>query len=133
MPSDPETSHVALTILLVEDESNVRRLVSWQLQGMGYTVVETGAATEALHILSINDSIDLLFTDVVLSGGISGLELARRVHRAFGSRIKILLTSGYLKEDLFQRYGRPEEELPFLLKPYTREQLAAAIQNVLGS
>ncbi len=133
MPYDPETSHAPTAVLLVEDDANVRQLVSWQLQGMGCAVVEAGSATEALHILSINDSFDLLFTDVVLSDGISGLELARRVHRAFGSRIKVLLTSGYLKEDLFQEYGPPEEEMRLLPKPYTRDQLAAAIQDVLGT
>ena len=133
MPSDPGIPPGPIAILLVEDEADVRQLVTWQLRGMGYDVVEAGSATEALHILSIKDDFDLLFTDVVLSDAISGLELARRVLRAFGSRTKVLLTSGYLKEDLFQEYGLPGREMPLLPKPYTREQLAAAIQGVIGT
>jgi CheY-like chemotaxis protein len=63
---------------------------------MGYEVVEVRSTAEALHILSLDDSFDLLFTGLMLHQEITGLELARRVRRAFGSRIKVQLTSDYL-------------------------------------
>lgn len=121
-------------VLAVEDEPDVLRLVSWQLESLGYEVVEAGSAAEALHILSMDDNFDLLFADVLLPGDITGLELARRVRRAFGSRIRVLLTSGYLKEDIFRQGGPPSGgEIPLLPKPYTREGLTRAIEDVLGA
>jgi CheY-like chemotaxis protein len=89
-------SHLAKTrVLAVNDDPDALRLVSWQLRSMGYEVVEARSTTEALHILSLDEGFDLLLTGVMLHQEITGLELARRVRRAFGSRIKVILTSGY--------------------------------------
>ncbi len=83
-------------VLAVDDDPEALRLVSWQLRSMGYEVVEAKSTTEALHILSLDESFDLLFTGLMLRHEVTGLELARRVHRAFGSRLKVQLTSDYL-------------------------------------
>jgi len=117
----------------VDDDPEVLRLVSWQFRSMGYEVVEAGSATQALHILSMDESFDLLFTDVMPHHEMTGLELARRVRRAFGSRIKVLLAPGYLKDDILRQHGTSGDEIPLLSKPYTRESLIRALTGVLGT
>jgi CheY-like chemotaxis protein len=118
----------------VEDEPHVLQLVSWQLRSFGYDVVQARSATEALHIFSLDDNgFDLLFTDVVLPDQPNGIELARRAQRAFGPRLKVLLTSGYLRDEIIRQYGPPDEGMPLLTKPYTREELAAALRSILGA
>lgn len=109
------------------------QLVCRQMRSFGYEVVEARSATEALQILSVDDnSFGLLFTDVVLPDELSGIELARRARRAFGRELKVLLTSGYPKDEIVQRYGPSDEDIPLLTKPYTREELATALRSVLG-
>jgi CheY-like chemotaxis protein len=121
-------------ILAVEDDPQTLRLVCWQLQGFGYDVVEARSAIEALQILSMDDdTFNLLFTDVVLKDEINGIELARRARRAFGPHLKVLLTSGYLQEELVRQFGPLDEDMPLLLKPYTLQELAEVLSRRLGS
>ena len=74
-------------------------------------------------------SFDLLFTDVVLPRGMSGVEVARRA-QAIDPNLKVLLTSGY-SEDVFEQHGRPDEGTLVLRKPYRRNDLVGTLRHVL--
>ncbi len=118
------------TILVVEDEPVLRDMAQLILQDCGYRVLKAGSGAEALQVWEQHrDSIDLMLTDVVMPGGMSGRELAVRL---LGShpRLKIIFTSGYNVEethtDFFRRGGAA-----FLQKPYTRADLAKAVRASL--
>ncbi len=119
-------------ILVVEDEPAVRELVTSQLEDLGYEVTAVSSGPEALQVLSLDDSFDLLFTDVVMPGGVSGAELARRARRAFGSDLKVLLTSGYPR-DALEGLDQPDTDMLLLRKPYRRQELEKAVQEALGT
>jgi signal transduction histidine kinase len=116
-------------VLLVEDEPQVLQFASSQLVGLGYEVTAVSSGVDALDLLAKGLPVDLLFTDVVLPKGISGVELARRA-KDLKPNLKVLLTSGY-SEDAFAHHGRPEEGTRLLRKPYRRQDLARALREVL--
>jgi CheY-like chemotaxis protein len=118
------------TVLLVEDEEPVRQLACSQLESLGYRVAAVPTAWDALKLLSGSERFDLLFTDVVLPEGLSGIELAKRARRAFGPDLKVVLTSGYTGKDLPQLDC--EEVTVLLRKPYRRAQLQVALNRALG-
>ncbi len=116
-------------ILVVEDEPQVLQLVASQLLGLGYEVTAVSTARDALGLLEEAGPFDVLFTDVVLPQGMSGVELAREACRLYPS-LKVLLTSGY-SEEAFEQYGRPNEGTLVLRKPYRRAELAEMLRQVL--
>jgi PAS domain S-box-containing protein len=118
-------------VLVVEDEPDVRRYATTTLSALGYQVIEAADGVAALDALKQDAEIKLLFSDVVLPKGISGLELARRA-QATRPALKVLLTSGY-SEEACRRFGQTSEETSLLPKPYKRAELAGAIQRALGS
>jgi CheY-like chemotaxis protein len=118
------------TILVVEDEPVLRDMAHLILQDCGYQVLEAGTAAEALQVWDRNPGgIDLVITDVVMPGGMSGRDLAARL-RARRPDVKIIFTSGYNVEesptDFFRR-----SDVVFLQKPYTRPTLAKAVRECL--
>jgi CheY-like chemotaxis protein len=117
------------TILVVEDDDMVRGYVEGELKALGYRVIVTRDAPAALAILRGPEKIHLLFTDVVMPGGMFGTELAKE---AAGLRpdLKILLTSGHTEHpvDAIDGGGR---EVRILNKPYRRHDLAATLRSVL--
>ncbi|HMA14904.1 MAG TPA: PAS domain S-box protein, partial [Kiloniellaceae bacterium] len=117
------------TVLVVEDSAEVRRVAVNHLLAFGYRVIEAGNGREALVRLAEDEDIDLLFTDVVMPGGLSGPELARQA-RALRPNLKILFTSGYA-EGAFDG-GLPDGLAGNLLsKPYRREELARKLREVI--
>jgi CheY-like chemotaxis protein len=116
------------TVLLVEDDALVRRHAAALLAGLGYRtlVAENGAA--ALKVLAGGEPVDLVFTDMVMPGGMSGRALAESAQR-LRPRVKILFTSGYTTEMLPERSDAPG--IAFLAKPYRRRDLAAKLRAVL--
>jgi signal transduction histidine kinase len=116
------------TVLLVEDDSQVRSLVHAVLTGEGYAVESAGDARTALAALD-HHAFDLLVTDVVMPGD-SGRELADEV-RARSPRTKILFISGY-GSDVLARRG-VEEGVRFLPKPFGVDELALRVRQVLSS
>jgi CheY-like chemotaxis protein len=116
-------------LLVVEDDPQVLDLVSTQLRSIGYTVTSATTASEAMRLIEQNDEYDILFTDVVLPKGMSGIELANKV-RSSNPHLKVLLTSGY-PEEVFQQHGRPADGVPLLRKPYKRAELAEALRTAL--
>jgi CheY-like chemotaxis protein len=114
-------------ILLVEDEPQVRRFVSNQLAGLGYSVLEAEAGAPALDILKSDQKVDLLFTDLLMPGGMSGFDLVQRA-REFQPNLKVLLTTGYAAETDSMLANVKE---PILKKPYKKQQLAQALRSVI--
>ncbi len=113
-------------ILLVEDEPHVRRFVSSQLAGLGYSVLEAEAGAPALEILRSEEKIDLLFTDLLMPGGMSGFDLAQKA-RELIPHLRVLLTTGYAAEaDALIANVKD----PILKKPYKKQQLAEALRGV---
>ncbi len=115
------------TVLAVEDNLALRRLVVRQLGGFGYRVLEAGTGAEALEILNTG-KIDLLFTDVVMPGGSDGFELAETAARRWPD-IKVILTSGFPLTRFNEDFGGRAMRL--LSKPYRKDALARLIREAL--
>ncbi len=113
-------------VLVVEDDANVLNLVVEMLTGLGYQVTSAPNAPAALGVLDTGERFDLLFTDVVMPGGMSGLELARETQKRTPS-MAVLLASGFVANEasLVQR------EYPLIEKPYERAALAAKLREVI--
>ncbi|NNE23863.1 MAG: PAS domain S-box protein [Rhizobiales bacterium] len=116
-------------ILVVEDDERVRRLTVRRIGDLGYTVIEAANGAEALDIVSKNSRIDLVFTDIIMPGGMSGYELCDAL-RADAPDIKIVLTSGFA-EDLVHADELGEQGLMLVRKPYRQTELARAIKQTL--
>jgi len=117
------------TILLVEDEDMVRQYASRQLQDLGYGVLIADAGPAALDIVRSRSDIDLLFTDVVMPGGLSGRMLADEA-RSLRPGLKVLFTSGY-SDNVLMQHGRLSAGVDLLQKPYRRAELARKVREVL--
>jgi PAS domain S-box-containing protein len=113
------------TVLVVEDNPEMRSIVLRQLRDLGYQPVESDSAAQALDILH-HEHVDLLFTDVVMPGGLDGGELARLVAERWPA-IKIILTSGFPQERI-NSDSVELKHLRLLIKPYSREEMAAALR-----
>ncbi len=118
-------------ILMVEDDDLVRNFVRGLLEGMGYRVVVAEDGQRALGILQSGEPFDLLFTDVVMPGGLSGPQLAAKA-QALRPGLNVLFTSGYT-EDAIVHHGRLDPGILLLSKPYRREELAQKVRQALGS
>lgn len=119
------------TILLVEDDELVRRYASSQLEALGYRVIEAANGAAALELVHTEADIDLLFTDVVMPGGMSGLQLAEAA-RAERPTIRVLYTSGYA-ENVIVHHGRLDAGLRLLRKPYRLADLARHVRDALDA
>jgi PAS domain S-box-containing protein len=117
------------TILIVEDNPDVRKLVRRQLTELGYRVHEAGNGPEALQLLRSGFELDLMFTDVVMPEGMTGYELAR-LARDDRPSLKVLFTSGYTAIGAAQEEG-PRNGGPLLSKPYRKRDLAHFIRAAL--
>jgi PAS domain S-box-containing protein len=117
------------TILIVEDEKDVRTLVVQMLRELGYDVLEAGDGQTALGLLDERPDIRLLFTDVGLPGGINGRQLAERA-RARRPDLGVLYTSGYAPSAMVHQ-ARPDLGIDVIKKPFTYTALAARVREVL--
>jgi signal transduction histidine kinase len=115
------------TVLVVEDNPDVRELATATISALGYRVLEASNGPAALDILEREDSIDLLFSDVVLPDGMNGFELVHKA-RALRNGLRALMTSGYAN---IQHAGTVRPDVPLLLKPYRRDELAERIRLAL--
>lgn len=116
-------------ILVVEDNELVRRHVRSKLNNLGYQVVVAANGPEALRVLEDADDIDLVFTDVVMSGGMNGLELGE-IAQSRWPGLNVLYTSGYAA-DILTRNGQLLPGVQLLSKPYSKSQLATKIRQAL--
>ena len=117
------------TVLVVEDDEEVRGTVVDMLSDLGYRVLKAKDAQSALAIIESGVPIDLLFTDVVMPGALRSPELARKAQERLPG-IAVLFTSGYT-ENAIVHGGRLDDGIELLSKPYTREAMARKIRHVL--
>ena len=129
--ASPLPKRTGETVLVVEDNPDLRTLSLARLKRLGYRVFEAESGPAALAILDSGEQIDLLFSDVVMPGGVTGYELARLARARFPS-IRILLTSGYDAEPASAQ-GEASDDLKLLRKPYKQADLARAMRDVLDS
>ncbi len=118
------------TVLLVEDDADVRLIVSRMLKERGYAVVTAADGDEAISIASRQDGFDLLLTDVVMHG-LSGRETADRL-RELQPRLSVLYMSGYT-DDAVVRRGVLNAGTGFVQKPFSSEELARKVRGLLDS
>jgi PAS domain S-box-containing protein len=118
------------TVLLVEDEPNVRSLAVDQVRELGYQVLDASDAASALHLLDRHSEIELLFTDVGLPGGMNGRQLADEARRRRPD-LKVLFTSGYARNAIIH-HGRLDPGVQLITKPFTFSGLAAKLRQVLA-
>ena len=116
-------------ILVVEDDVLVRNFVIAQLQALGYRTVAAADSRAALVHIDSGEPFDLLFTDVILPGGMSGRELADEVAKRRPG-LKVLYTSGYTDNSIVH-HGRLDEGVLLLTKPYRKSQLAQIVRQAL--
>ena len=115
-------------VLVVEDDERVLELTSAMLTELGYQVLCARNGTEAIRTLESDKSFDLLFSDVVMPKGMSGVELAREAKR-LRNGIKVLLTSGYA-DDVLARH-QAQDEFPLIGKPFLKADLGRRLWSVL--
>lgn len=118
------------TILVVEDNDNVRKTVLRQLHGLGYRTVEADSGARAVELAAGGLDFDLLLTDVIMPGGMTGYQLADEL-RAERPGLKVLFTSGYT--ELAASSGSAARSDPLLSKPYRKQDLGRAVRTVLDS
>ncbi|MEE9303060.1 MAG: PAS domain S-box protein [Thiotrichaceae bacterium] len=129
-PDSTESLLGSETVLLVEDNDELRNLIRDVLQKRGYTVLDAPSAEEAIQICnSHNGVIDLLLTDVVLPG-LNGRDLAKYLE-PLRSKMKVLYMSGYT-DDAIVRHGVLRAGMAFLQKPFTPDILSSKVREVLG-
>jgi PAS domain S-box-containing protein len=116
------------TIFVVEDNPSVRKTVLRQLRDLGYRTVEAENGAQALDLAAGGLAFDLLLTDVVMPGGITGYQLADEL-RATRPDLRVLFTSGYT--ELAANGGQAERKGPLLSKPYRKQDLGRAIRAAL--
>jgi len=118
------------TILLVEDETPLLNLARTVLQRQGYRIHTADSGAQALPVWARHGpEVDLLITDMVMPGGLSGLELAKRL-QAERPKLKVIFSSGY-SVDMAGRDSAPSPGFTFLAKPYTPHELGRAVRDCL--
>lgn len=131
LPVNPHALHGGETILVAEDDSEVRLAAIDMLAQLGYKVLSAHDGDSALAVLQKGPSIDLLFTDVVMPGTVRSSELAA-IASAPPHRAAVVFASGYTR-DIISHEGRLEEGVTLLGKPYTLDELASAVRLALDS
>jgi signal transduction histidine kinase/HAMP domain-containing protein/ActR/RegA family two-component response regulator len=119
------------TVLVVEDEPVLREMAQMILEECGYRVFASGNGREALDLWERHkNSVDLLFTDMVMPAGVSGVELANKLLEQ-QNELKVVFASGYTVDDISTDFLEKNNRARFLQKPYTRINLARTIRETL--
>ncbi|MGB8401904.1 PAS domain S-box protein [Bradyrhizobium sp.] len=129
--TDGELRGGSETILCVEDDDEVRAYVTGQLESLGYKVISTSGAAEALAVVEAGTAFDLLFSDIVMPGILNGRQLADRIAEQRPT-LRVLFSSGYT-DGAIPSQGRAGRDMPLLTKPYRRAELARALRHCLDT
>ena len=108
-------------VLLVEDDAEVAALTREMLSYLGFSVIQAASPDAALGALADGRSVDVVLSDIMMPGGVSGLDLAREIRRR-QPNLRIVLTTGYA-----EAAASMDSDLQLLLKPYTLETVAKAL------
>ena len=119
------------TILVVEDDTDVRRFAINALRALGYETQQAGDAETALELLAKTPQTALLFTDIVLPGEMDGVKLAAEAQRRYPG-LRVLFTSGYTEHPLIVG-SQLAEDVEILAKPYRKNELGEKLRLLLGS
>jgi signal transduction histidine kinase/DNA-binding response OmpR family regulator len=130
VPTIPHSARTE-TILMVEDDDDVRNYTRESLSELGYRVLEAPSGRAALETIRQNPDIDLLFTDVGLPGGINGRQLADEA-RQLKSDLKVLFMTGYARNAIVHG-GRLDPGIELILKPFTYPALAGKLRDLLDA
>ena len=117
------------TVLIVEDQRDVGDLAETILKDLGYAVLRASNGVDAITLLESDATIDLLFTDLIMPGGINGVTVAR-AGRQLRPGLKVLLTTGYAEASI-ERVDARGTEFELIGKPYKRADLATRVRHVL--
>lgn len=129
-PAEVPAAH-GETILVVEDDAAVRDIAVDVLTNLGYRVIEAGDGKEAIAVFEGNGSVDLLFTDVIMPGGMNGPALAAELKRRQPG-LRVLYTSGYTENAIIHQ-GKLDEGVLLLNKPYRRKELGEKVRASLAA
>jgi two-component system NtrC family sensor kinase len=124
-----DTGDLGDTILLVEDDEEVNRFASEVLREEGYNVIATHDARSALRLLDANPGIKLLFTDIILPGGMNGRQLSDEALRRRPD-LKVLYATGYTRDAIIHQ-GRLDADVELLNKPFTHDLLTRKVKQIL--
>ena len=116
-------------VLVVEDRPEVGDVAQAFLEDYGYRVLRAGHGREALRLLETAGPVDLLFSDLIMPGGMNGVVLAREARRRW-PRLKVLLTTGYAEASI-ERVDAGGSEFEVITKPYRQQELARKVRLVL--
>ncbi len=134
VPVDPSSSVDYVSggemVLAVDDEGDLLNLAGEYLTSLGYRCLRARSANEALNILRSGSHVDILFSDVVMPGGMNGFELADQAKREFPD-LKILLTSGFTSDTLKEKIT--DSTIQMLQKPYKKESLARQLRELIDA
>jgi CheY-like chemotaxis protein len=118
------------TVLVVEDDRRVRRVSVRRLKELGYAVIEADSGLAALLVIGREEPIDVLFTDIVMPGGMTGIDLAHEARRR-RPELKVLFTSGYA-EPAAVKGSMLTTNVDWLGKPYSINELDAKLREMLA-
>lgn len=119
------------TVLVLEDDDDVRASSIEMLRELGYNVIEAHDGPAALRVLEQQPRVDLLFTDVVLPGGMTGAQVAAQA-RATRPSLKVLFTTGYARNAIIHQ-GRLDKGVQLITKPFSFDDLAAKVRDILDN
>lgn len=125
-PITPRGNERSLRVLLSEDDASVATITETMLKNLGHDVVRVENGEQALRVIRSDQSLDLLMSDVIMPGGMNGVELARETV-TLRPTIKVLLCSGYAGESIDRAIAAGS--WPFLRKPYLQDELAAHLRR----
>ena len=128
---EDDAAPLAETILLVEDDEEVNRFATEVLRDEGYNVISTHEGPSALRLLDSNPHVKMLFTDVVLPGGMNGRQLADEALRRRPD-LRVLYATGYTRNAIIHQ-GRLDSDVELLTKPFTADILAQKVRQILDA
>ena len=127
----PSTSRNGPVVLVVEDDAAVREATIWVLHVFGYATREAENGPAALEMLAASPEIAVLFSDVMMPKGMSGIELTQQALLRRPD-LKVLLTTGYSQADIdLSRLAR--DDIRLIIKPYSNDDLETALKAMLGA